>query len=119
MSCAVNLRRDQPELVTLMPGPFSPELVWIVETVDVNPGTFLTAELPDSRVAPDKIRPAAEDVYMPAVADVGAIKRINNDGGVTSAIINATTSKIRVRPEIPDVNEGVTFRSDVAGCIDP
>jgi hypothetical protein len=53
------------------------------------------------------------------VADVGAVKGINDDGGIAGVLVDAAAAPVGIRSEIADVNEGVTFRTDVAGGVDP
>jgi hypothetical protein len=102
-----------------MLGPFAAVLARIVVAIDINLAAFLSAELTDACVAPVIIWSSAVNVDVPVPANVGAVKCVDDDGGITKAVVNASAPKIRIRAEVAEVNEGVTFRTDIAGGIYP
>jgi hypothetical protein len=74
-------RREEAELIPLVFGKFSAHFAGVVVAIDINLAALFPTASTDFRIAPIVIGSAA--VSAPAgMADVGAIKRVNDDGDV-------------------------------------
>jgi hypothetical protein len=83
---------DQAKLIAVLCGELASVFTGIVIAIDVNGAAFLSAELTNSRVAPIPIGSAAIDVAAAIVADVSAIKCVDDSGAVASAVPDAAAT---------------------------
>ena len=113
-----DVRRHKPELIAFLLGKFPAHLLRVVVAIDMNVLAFLAAMLADLFIAPFKIRSAAERA-PPGIADVSAIKRVNDEGAVALTSVYATAAGVRLAAKINNVNKGVALRPDIAGLVHP
>jgi hypothetical protein len=102
-----------------VPGPLPAIPSRIIVAVDVNFAAFPSAKLPDAGVAPIIIWSAAVNIYVPVPTNVGAVKCVDDDGGIAKAVVNAPAPEVGIGSKVAKINEGVTFRADIAGGVDP
>jgi hypothetical protein len=115
---ALDAWRNQSELIPLMFGKFSSQFAGIIVAIDIDLAAFFAPEFADLTVTPVEIGAATVSAAAP-VPDVGAIKGIDDERGIASAIVEATAPRIGVRTKIPNVNESISFGADIAGLVDP
>ena len=94
-----DVRRHKPELIAFFLGEFPAHLLRVVVAIDVNVFAFLAAMFADLFIAPVEIDAAAEST-PPGIADVGAIKRVNNDRTVAPAFVDAAAAEVGTAAEI-------------------
>jgi hypothetical protein len=116
---AADARWNQTEIFAIASGEFPAELAGIIVSIDVDSPAFLATELADAGVAPIPVRATTVNAAASPPTNVSGVERVDDQGAIPSAVVNASAAEVRIGTEIANVNKGVTVGPNVTGGVHP